>query len=137
MKAQLSLAAIIVLVMTMVAPALVRDSRAEEPEYLLGRFVVCMKIRDREPLGITDTFDKDTSKVYLFIEMTDVAKETNIKIQWLFEGKEAAIIDLPIGKSNRWRTYSSKVIGKRHGNWEVRLLDSQDRLLKTLKFTVK
>ena len=93
MKTLLSLTAITALALTLLAsPAMLRDSLAEEPEYLLGRFVVCMKIRDREPLGITDTFGRDTSKVYAFIEMTDVAKETNVKVQWLFEGKETVAV---------------------------------------------
>jgi len=132
MRGVFALTVIIVLLLALVIP-----TAAEEAEFTLGRFVTCQRIVDREPVGITETFPDDTVKVYAFIEALDIAKETGIKIEWLFEDKQAAIIELTLGQSKRWRTYSSKRIGIRHGNWEVRLLDSQDNLLRSLAFTVK
>ena len=131
MRGVVSFTVVVVLLLALAFPAV-----AEEVDFTLGRFVTCQRIEDREPVGITTTFPEDTVKVYAFIEALDIAKETGIKIEWLFEDKQAAIIELTLGQSKRWRTYSSKRIGIRHGSWEVRLLDSQDNLLSSLAFTV-
>lgn len=148
MKYILSFAAITVLFLALALPAMAEETGApavnaagalavDETGFTLGRFVTCQRIVDREPEGITGSFPEDTIKVYAFLEALDVKKETPVKIQWLFEDKQTAIIELTLGQSKRWRTYSSKRIGIRHGNWEVRLLDSQDNLVKSLTFTVK
>lgn len=111
---------------------------AADSDFTVGRFVVCKRIVDREPADITTTFDKKTRIVYAFLEAIDITRDTSIKIQWLFEGKETALLELAIkAKSGRWRTYSRKRIGIRHGNWEVRLLDSKDNIITSQKFVVK
>jgi len=127
----LSFTAIALLFLALAAPV-----RAEESDFVLGRFLTCQKIVDREPVGETSSFPKETVKVYAFIEALDVVKDTDVKIQWLFEGKQTAMIELTLGTSKRWRTFSSKRIGLRRGSWEVRLLDGQDNILRSLKFTV-
>jgi len=132
MRRFMSIAVLFALIIALALPAAAADEG-----FTLGRFVTCKKVGDREPVGITDNFPKDTVKVYAFIEALDVEKETDIKIQWLFEGKETAMIELTLGKSKRWRTFSSKRIGVRRGNWEVRMLDIHDNLIKSLEFTVK
>ena len=148
MKSILSFAAITVLFLALALPAMAEETGApavnaasavavDETGFTLGRFVTCQRIVDREPVGLTDSFPEDTVKVYAFLEALEVEKETEVKIQWLFEGKQTAVIELTLGKSKRWRTFSSKRIGVRRGNWEVRLLDSQDNLLRNLIFTVK
>ena len=131
MRTPLYLTGIFLIILALAAPA-----RADEG-LTLGRFLICKKIKDREPVGVTSTFPEGTSKVYAFIEALDVAEETSLKVLWIYEGKETAIIDLSIGKSKRWRTFSSKRIGKRTGSWEVRLLDSKDNTLRAQKFTVQ
>jgi len=150
MKSTMSFAAISVLFLALALPAMAEETvtpavnavspvavAIEETGFTLGRFVTCQRIVDREPEGITDSFQEGTIKVYAFLEALDVKNDTPVKIQWLFENKQTAIIELTLGQSKRWRTYSSKRIGIRHGNWEVRLLDSQDNLMKSLTFTVR
>lgn len=111
-------------------------SIADDPGFKLGRFVTCDKVTKLEPSAVRDTFTKDTRKVYAFIEATDIKADTLIRIQWLFEGKETALIELTLPKGSRWRTYSSKRIGMRYGSWEVRMLDAQNNLIKSLTFKV-
>jgi hypothetical protein len=127
-----SFTALVLLLFALAVPA-----QAQEADFVLGRFLTCKKVVDREPVGITLSFPEETVKVYAFIEALEVKKETELKIQWLFEGKQTATIELTLGKSKRWRTFSSKRIGIRRGNWEVRLLDREDKLLRSLNFTVK
>ncbi len=103
----------------------------------IDRFILCKKIVDREPSGITNSFPKDTEKVYVFIDARDITEESLVKIQWLFEGEEVSLIELRLGTGSRWRTYSSKQIGVRKGKWIVRLKDTDDNVLKELKFKVR
>lgn len=112
-------------------------AEAEANTYNIKRFILCKKIADREPSGITNSFPKGTQKVYVFIEALDIKEESAIRIQWLYEGDEVSLIELRLGKGSRWRTYSSKQIGVRKGKWMVRLLDSGDNMLKELSFKVK
>ena len=116
--------------------SLISPYMAEAADFTLNRFVLCHKVEALEPVRASDSFDKDTEKVYVFIEVINVSDDTNIIIQWLYDGKETALIDLPIKKGNRWRTYSSKRIGIRYGKWEVRLLDNKGRLIEAQSFTV-
>lgn len=133
MRSLLTTIATAVLIAAMAMPA-----TATDPGFTVGRFVVCKKIVEREPSIIINTFDSKTRIVYAFLEAIDISIDTVVKFQWLFEGKETAILELPIkAKSGRWRTYSRKRIGLRHGNWEVRLLDSKDAIIASQKFIVK
>ena len=120
------------LAIVFVAPAM-----ATTDTYNIDRFILCKKIVDREPSGITNNFSKDTKKVYVFIDARDITEDSSVKIQWLFEGEEVSLIELRLGKGSRWRTYSSKQIGVRKGRWIVRLRDSEDNVLKELSFKVK
>lgn len=123
---------IIALLLQISAPA-----PADASAFTVERFVTCKRVSGLKPMEITDTFKATTKKVYAFIEAKDIAEDTAIKIQWLYNDKEAALIELTLPKGARWRTYSSKRIGVRHGVWEVRLLDKDDKLLQSLTFTVK
>ena len=110
---------------------------AEAADFTLNRFILCHKVEALEPVRPSDSYDKETEKVYVFIEVLNVSDNANISIQWMYDGKEAALIDLPIKKGDRWRTYSSKRIGIRYGKWEVRLLNDKGQLIETQSFTVK
>lgn len=110
---------------------------AEAATFKLNRFILCHKVEGLEPVLPSDSFSRETKKVYAFIEAVDVEEDTTISIQWLFEGKETALIDLQLKKGQRWRTFSSKRIGIRFGKWEVRMLDNKGRLVEAQTFTVK
>ena len=131
MRKSLILSLTVMFVLSLISPYM-----AEAADFTLNRFVLCHKVVALEPVNASDSFDRDTEKVYVFIEVINVSDDTNISIQWLYDGKETALIDLPIKKGDRWRTYSSKRIGIRYGKWEVRLLDNKGKLIEAQSFTV-
>jgi hypothetical protein len=48
-----------------------------------------------------------------------------------------AIVNLPLKKGAKWRTYSSKRLGGLKGEWKVELQDADSNLLQTVGFTVE
>lgn len=116
---------------------LVSLAGAEQRAFNVSRFVICSNIEDKEPTGISNEFKSSRKRVYAFFEATDITSDTQVRFIWYYEDKEAARIDLPLMKSARWRTYSSKVLGDRKGRWKVELLDEGGNTIETVEFNVK
>lgn len=102
----------------------------------IRRAILTTQIVNREP---TDNYNskavpEDVNKVYFFTEVLDKSGES-VTHRWFLNGKLIAEVMLDIG-SDRWRTYSSKIlIPALSGTWEVEVVDQQDRLLATTSFT--
>jgi hypothetical protein len=133
---------VLICIMSMVfIPALF--SHAEEAQhdtssgFSVERLVIAGSIDNREPVGVVDAFSSSTEKVYCFLEARNITADTTASFVWYHGEKELARIDLPLGKSSRWRTYSSKKLGGRQGAWKVELQDAQGAVLATATFTVE
>lgn len=107
------------------------------PEFNVAKFVTCKAVVDKAPVDEATSFESDTEKVYAYLEATDIAADTKVSIVWYFDGTEVSNIELALGKSSRWRTYSSKTIGDRHGSWKVEAVDSTGNTMATQEFIVK
>jgi Protein of unknown function (DUF2914) len=60
--------------------------------------------------------------------------ETTIKHLWYKDGEKVADYELPV-KGQKWRTYSKKAVEKGlTGDWRVDAVDSEGKLLKSVKF---
>jgi hypothetical protein len=99
--------------------------------------VVGTDVQDREPLGVTDVFPVGTHTVYCFLEARDVSRPVKLQMVWYFGEEEVARVPLALGASPRWRTYASKKVGERRGNWKVYLQDENDQILGTVQFVVE
>jgi hypothetical protein len=106
------------------------------PGFKVARLVLARSIEDREPVGIANVFSKTDDQVYCFLEAKDVTKNTHVDFIWYYKGVETARIELPVRKSSRWRTYSSKKFGVRTGQWRVDLVDADGNVLESLSFEV-
>lgn len=124
---------ILILVALMVVIIPVAASAAD---FEVNRFVVAESIEDREPVNEAESFDLSVGTVYAFIDARKIAEDTEVNVAWFFEGEQVADVSLKLGKSGRWRTYSSKKLGDRAGSWEVKLLDSSGEIVKTVSFTI-
>lgn len=124
-----------------VIPVLFAVAEDVQPEsasiFNVGRFVIAGSIDNREPVGIVDVFSSSTEKVYCFLEARDVKEDTVVSFVWYHGENEVANVDLPLGVSQRWRTYSSKKLGGRTGEWKVELQDANGLVLETVAFTVE
>jgi len=110
---------------------------ADDPGFAISRMVMCEKISDREPYGIKDTFPDTTEVVYCFLEATNIEIDTTVSFVWYFEGQEKARVTLPLQKSKRWRTFSSKKLANLKGNWAVELQDELGIILNSVSFLVQ
>jgi hypothetical protein len=75
--------------------------------------------------------------VYCFLEAADIKENTSVSFVWYYGEEEKAKVTLPLEKSSRWRTYSSKKLGGLRGNWKVVLQDSNSAALQSVEFTVE
>lgn len=103
------------------------------------RFLLTGSISNREPKGELNeiTFTADGSAaVWAYSEIID-KKGSRFKYVWLHGGKQIATIPINVG-SNRWRSYSSKVINQSmSGAWRVELQDGEGRLMAGADFFLK
>lgn len=108
------------------------------PALKIARLLITESIRDREPAGpATKVFSSDLEKVYCFVDVRDIIKDTFITFTWYYSEKAVAKIDLPVRKGTRWRTYSSKRLGGLKGDWRVEVKDSSGAPVGYVKFIVE
>jgi hypothetical protein len=105
--------------------------------FSISRLVIAGSIEDREPVGMVNSFSASTEQVYCFLEAADIKENTSVSFVWYYGEEEKAKVTLPLGKSSRWRTYSSKKLGGLRGNWKVVLQDSNSAALQSVEFTVE
>ncbi len=108
-----------------------------EPAFSISRMVIAGSIEDREPVGVVSAYSASTEKVYCFLEASEIKAATSVSFVWYHRDTKKASVELPLGVSPRWRTYSSKKLGGLTGEWKVELHDSGGNVLKTVPFTVE
>ncbi|UCD65421.1 MAG: DUF2914 domain-containing protein [Deltaproteobacteria bacterium] len=112
-------------------------SSMDDPGFMIKRMVMSEEIADKEPFAIGDTFSADTEKVYCFLEAREIENDTTVSFVWYLEDEEMARVTLPLVKGMRWRTYSSKKLAGRKGNWKVELQESSGIVLHSVSFQVQ
>ena len=108
-----------------------------DPAFSITRMVIAGSIEEREPVGIVNVYSASTEKVYCFLEARDIKAETTVSFVWYHGDTKKATVELPLGVSSRWRTYSSKKLGGLTGEWKVELRDAGGNVLDTVSFTVE
>jgi hypothetical protein len=113
------------------------NASAEEDGGLgVSQAVIATAVEDRVPQGGSETFSSDVGRLYAFSRITGIAEETIVRHQWFYGDRMMTEIRLPV-KPPAWRTYSSKtILPSWTGQWEVKILDKEGRVLTTLPFTV-
>lgn len=103
----------------------------------VGRMLVCAGVEDREPVGVSESFQPGTGTVYAFLEAVDITRDTTVTFAWYHAGEEINKFTLPIKKGPRWRTYAGKNLYDLKGSWKVDLLDSAGKTVFSVDFTVQ
>jgi len=109
----------------------------QEKEFTIARLVVGTGVENREPVGVGETFPATTEKVYCFLEVTEISKDTEISFVWFHGEKEMLKTNLPLQTGPKWRTFANKNIGGMKGDWKVEVLDVKGSLVKDIKFKVE
>ena len=94
-------------------------------------------IKDRDPIGIGNSFQWSNERVYIW-SMVDCTKlPLSIKHVYYFNEQKVNEVSLPV-KSQHWRTWSYKTISdKRYvGQWRVDITSAGGKVLETIRFEV-
>jgi hypothetical protein len=139
MKKVHALISVFLFVFSVAAVSFAAEEQAGMPDqaFSIARMVIAGSIEDREPVGVVNAYSASTEKVFCFLETGDVKSETMVSFVWYHGDTKKAAVELPLGISPRWRTYSSKKLGGLTGEWKVELHDSGGSVLKTVSFTVE
>lgn len=97
-------------------------------------FVLTHGIYQREPVGTTDSFAASDGRGYVFARIHNEGPPTRVAFIWHYEGAEHATVNMNIGTSDGWRTWSS--INLRPGHWRVKLVDSNGVVVAERAFMV-
>lgn len=111
-------------------------ARAGENRLRVTEMAVTTKIVRGNPIDAVHRISSASVKaLYCFTRLTsETGEETSISHVWYRDGEKVAEYQLPV-KGERWRTYSKKTVEKGvSGDWRVDALDSEGKLLKSVKF---
>jgi hypothetical protein len=108
--------------------------------HVVSRAVLTDKINNKEPVGeISRTLDVKANKpvwVYYFNELNSL-NGNKVYHEWLKNGSVVSKQELVVSK-DAWRTSSRKLLSDSdRGNWAVRLVDKNGRVLNEKSFKVE
>lgn len=102
----------------------------------ITRFMLTNKVINNEPRGSIEDVTLDNNNlaaVYAYSDAENL-KDKTLKYIWKFKNKKIAQVNIGVW-SNRWRSYSSKLIQEHMGgDWEVELRDKNGELLAVSQF---
>lgn len=102
----------------------------------ITELAVTTKIAKGNPIDLVRRISSSSVKsLYCFTRLTaPEGTDTTIKHIWYNGEEKVGEYELPV-KGAKWRTYSKKNIQKGwSGDWRVEVLDSDGKLMKTIKF---
>ena len=97
-------------------------------------FVIARDIIDREPVDVTDTFLVSDSRAFAFARISNPGDPTTLSFMWTYNNIHHATVDLKIGTSGSWRTWSSVELAP--GTWEIKVVTEDGTVIAKTAFTV-
>lgn len=91
-------------------------------------------VTDRDPVDEASSFDAG-DQVTIWAAIRNTTSPEDIKMVWFANGTEVTSVDIEVGKSWRWRTWSKSKVWA--GDWKVEIQDSSGSVLDTVEFSVK
>lgn len=113
------------------------SAAAQSNSLTAARSAVAAEIKNREPQGVSDTFQSSVNKLYTFSKITGIKEKTNIRHIWYYGDKLMADVILSVSPPT-WRTYSSKnILPEWSGKWRVDITSEDGTALDSVKFYIK
>lgn len=98
-------------------------------------FVLTTDVENHEPVDTVQAFAKSIDyKAFCHVRIFNGNGDRTLRFRWIRDGDIYMTRPVTIGKSTRFRTYTSIVT--QPGRWEVQLLDEQDRILARKTFSI-
>ena len=116
-------------------PFLAAQPAAADGSMVIRDFVLTHGIFEREPTGSTDNFTSSDGRGYAFARISNEGMPTQVSFVWYYGDEMHASVDMNIGTSAGWRTWSS--VNLRPGNWRVKLQDQNGMVIAERSFTVE
>jgi hypothetical protein len=109
---------------------------AQATSFRLVRAVMCESIENYEPKSIAVAFSINIGRISCYSAFEGVAETTHVQHKWYRRDELVTAKRLTL-KPPSWATYSSVQLREDDkGPWRVEIWDSQEQLVKTLRFSV-
>jgi hypothetical protein len=127
--------AAVILGAVLAVPFLTAQPALADGSIVIRDFVLTNGIYEREPVGTTESFASSDELGYAFARIANDGDPTQVSFVWYFGDEMHATIDMNIGTSSGWRTWSS--VNLRPGNWQIKLKDASGTVIVERSFTVE
>lgn len=98
---------------------------------------IAPSVVERNPVAAGGGFDASVGALYAWVQVKNLGAETTISMVWKKDGKTRLTVELPVGHSRGWKTWSKKGISAKDGGaWTVEVHDADGALVQTLAFNV-
>lgn len=132
-----SLACLMFVAVVLMSPLISAQEEPAAGPFTEVETAICAAVEEREPVGEAASFAPDVGQVCLWTKLTGAVDSTSVTHVWYYNGEEMASVELPV-KSSMWRTWSSKkILPSWVGEWEVKVVDSQGNILKSVSFKIE
>jgi hypothetical protein len=126
------------------APAATQNAKQEAAptdasDLSVASATIAVGLDEYTPVKPDTLFPADIKRLYCYSQIKGASDSTEIEHRWYWNDDLQSAVPLKI-KSNNWRTYSIKtIVPGMTGEWMVAIVypQSDEKVLKTLKFTVK
>ncbi len=122
------------LVAAVLAAASVTTRPAVADNLVVRDFVMTREISGREPVDTVRTYGPQDGDAFAFARIDNSGAPTTVTFKWHYGGNDYAEVQMPVGTSPGWRTWSSANL--RPGAWRVELIDANGVVLMEERFRV-
>jgi hypothetical protein len=138
--ARFAVAAVLLIAVTLTAPdawTQTAEAPAAETPSVDIAFGTGIDREARLLVGEAAVFGPEHESIFCLTRITGMTPPANVTHAWYYEGKTMARVDLKVGSPD-WRTWSSKrYLPAWTGQWEVKVLDPNGRVLATGSFAIQ
>lgn len=117
-------------------PGYTQEGTAGQEAPTLVKAVMCEAITKFLPENEAVVFSIDLGRIYSFTEFDPVPRQSIIYHKWYHNGSLVSVKQLTVNPP-RWSLFSSMQLRDADkGPWQVEILDSNEKLLRTLRFSI-
>jgi hypothetical protein len=110
-------------------------AKLQEAGIAVRDFVMARDVVDREPAGATTTFSPQDGRAFAHAKINNPGAATQVSFVWLYDDALYATVEMEVGPSVRWRTWSSAQLSL--GPWRVQIVSPDGEVLAENAFTVE
>jgi len=102
----------------------------------LQSFLVCSGVQNREPVDCGERFSTAQGKIYTWMKVSETNVPAVLRHVYYYNGNKEGEVSLPIQYPST-RTWSSKDISSKPGEWSVAVMNESGDVLMTKSFVVE